>query len=372
LNESEFSLSEVQGKTIETFFDGQNTTDFIAIWQSVKQGLNVEDVVKRKTKFGKEKWWRVNLTPICDEEGNIIKTLYLANDITKQKDYETEITEQSELLKSQEDIIKQDFDNLQNLHETIAKNEAAKNNIINAIDQVFVRLMLNTVGAITETNNTFVRLTGYSNDELIGRKLESLIPEYLIPEQLKLWQNVCNNNTCNYEQNIRKIDGEEIWLLMNYIPVVNELDEVISVSILAADNTVNAQKTIQLKQKLDQLQKQVEIEQTQLLEAANKLKHAEEQLNEHAKNHSESIAVYQNEITAMHNKWSNQLTLAEQKASQNNDSLTALNQKVGTLETKLQQKENEQQKTAVLFDSETEVLYQQWLNHIENITQQNN
>jgi len=78
------------GKNIRSFISPDELNNFEDIWLKVLSGEHYQAVVNYKTRSGRAIWLIMSYTPIRDNHDDIEKVLYLAQDITQQKQAEVE------------------------------------------------------------------------------------------------------------------------------------------------------------------------------------------------------------------------------------------------------------------------------------------
>ena len=107
-------------------------------------------------------------------------------------------------------------------------------------------LLTNTDLVIEYVNPKFVEITGYTNDEVIGKAVSSIKPlENQDPEQI--WANVRSGNIWLGEvMNIRK-DRQPYWASLIISPIINENGEIIHYLLIEQDITQQKELEIELK-----------------------------------------------------------------------------------------------------------------------------
>ncbi len=88
---TEYNQHEVLGKNIKDYISSDQKVDFDIIWDDLMAGQSHHDVIKSKSKTGVDKWYAVSYTPIKNPEGQIIRVIYLADDITDFKKQEFDL-----------------------------------------------------------------------------------------------------------------------------------------------------------------------------------------------------------------------------------------------------------------------------------------
>lgn len=107
-------------------------------------------------------------------------------------------------------------------------------------------LLTNTELVIEYVNPKFAELTGYTNEEVIGKAVSSIKPlENQDPEQI--WTNVRNGNIWMGEvMNVKK-DRQPYWASLIISPIINEDGKIIHYLLIEQDITQQKELEIELK-----------------------------------------------------------------------------------------------------------------------------
>ncbi|MFO8234041.1 MAG: PAS domain S-box protein [Bacteroidales bacterium] len=106
LNTMEYSDGEIKNMNLFELIQPKDLKKIKAIWNKVVQGEKYQGQFKHLTKTGKEVWLQVTITVVNDVYGETAKIIYIAHDITIQKQMEIEKRKQTELLKGQEEELR--------------------------------------------------------------------------------------------------------------------------------------------------------------------------------------------------------------------------------------------------------------------------
>jgi PAS domain S-box-containing protein len=151
------------------------------LWKRIKIEKRLwQGRIKNLAKDGSEYYVDIIIKPILDLDGNIIEFISLSNDITdleKSKEYFKEQHQKGEI----------------NLGESIRIANSYKE----AIDESNIILRMNLDKKIVYANDAFFKISGYTNDELIGK-------DYSFLEHVGLAKNEA-------EKKNRDIFSGEIW-----------------------------------------------------------------------------------------------------------------------------------------------------------------
>ncbi len=104
LNSMNFTLEEIKGVNVLELLQEKEKKELTDIINTVKRGNFYEAVVKRHTKYGKEKWLLATYTPVLDETGETSSILFFATDISRTVAKEQHLQKQFNQLKSDSEI----------------------------------------------------------------------------------------------------------------------------------------------------------------------------------------------------------------------------------------------------------------------------
>jgi methyl-accepting chemotaxis protein len=206
-----YELEEVLGKHHRMFCDPDyaDSDEYAEFWKKLGAGEFNCAEFKRFGKGGKEIWLQASYNPVFDENGVPIRIVKFATDVTAAK--------------------------LQ-----IAEDEG----MIRAIERAQAVIEFELDGTIITANDNFLRIFGYTLDEIRGRHHRMFCdPGYAeSPEYARFWQRLGRGE---YEADeFRRIDknGAEVWLQASYNPILDMEGRPMKVVKLASDITVEVQK----------------------------------------------------------------------------------------------------------------------------------
>lgn len=236
-----YNLEDMVGKSILEFIDENEREDFQKFWKKIARGNPQELIVKRTNKSTGRDIWLINqYNPIFDDKGNVIEILYLAIDITKQK----QIEQEASLL----------------LEET-KKKEIELRGIISGIDRTILRAEYDINGILLDSNEIHQKILGYSLSEMKGKSILEFVRDEKEKEEFnKFWQEIKSGIAKELiVKRENKATGEDIWLINHYNPIIDDSGEIYKILYLAIDIT-EQKKTEEIAQqaltelKLQQLQ----------------------------------------------------------------------------------------------------------------------
>ena len=149
----EYQLEEIQGQHHSLFVDNTEAqgSDYTHFWVRLNSGEFISQEFRRFTKSGKEVWIQATYNPIINSQGQVIKVVKFATDITPQK---------------------------------LAAAEARGQ--INAISKSQAVIEFNLDGTIIDANDNFLNTLGYQLNDIIGQHHRLFVtPEYANSDEYK-------------------------------------------------------------------------------------------------------------------------------------------------------------------------------------------
>ncbi len=165
----DLSLDDILGKSIDEFLDPTENLDLQEVHKGTKKGKKLSRDVKFLKHNNTILWGIINLSPIYNEKNKYIGTLGMLTDITERKYAETELRHSEESLSA----------------------------IFESLDAGVV--IINYSGIITKANTTIKTIYQYSQDELIGKHFEILLPEPARQEHLEFLNEFVKSPNTHYK-----------------------------------------------------------------------------------------------------------------------------------------------------------------------------
>ncbi|MFC4815807.1 MULTISPECIES: ATP-binding protein [unclassified Flavobacterium] len=132
--------------------------------------------------------------------------------------------------------------------ETIKTTEAAYNILFKAIDKSNAIIEFSPKGIIEYANDSFLEIIGYSKEELIGQHHKILLNDTEEEKNNYLFWNSLNAGVFKSGRFKRKHkNGNEIWIQASYSPILNTENEVVKITKIAQNITleINAQRALE-------------------------------------------------------------------------------------------------------------------------------
>ena len=201
-----YSQAEVVGKHHRIFVeaDYRNSPEYSRFWQELKNGVYSSGEYKRIAKDGSDVWIQASYNPILDLNGQTIKVVKYATDITQQKLLDAYYKGQIEAIGKSQAVIEFDVN-----------------------------------GIVEHANENFLSALGYSIDEIKGQH-HSLFVESGYknsPEYKSFWHALSKGEFKAGEFKRLGKGGKVVWIQASYNPIVGLNGEVLKVVKYATDIT---------------------------------------------------------------------------------------------------------------------------------------
>ena len=201
-----YTLNEIQGKHHRMFCEREHvkSLEYQEFWERLGAGAFEQGEYKRLGKGGKEVWIQATYNPILDAEGNPLKVVKFASDVTDEK--------------------------LSNA-ETAGK--------VSAIERSQAVIEFDLEGKVLAANDMFLGLLGYNANEVIGKHHRMFCdPEYTQTEAyLNFWERLGSGVYDSGEYKRVTKDGREVWIQATYNPILDLDGNPIKVIKFATDVT---------------------------------------------------------------------------------------------------------------------------------------
>lgn len=176
------------------------SSDYSAFWKNLAAGKSNKGVFKRIASTGKTVWLNAIYNPILNTNGEVIKVVKFATDITSEQ-------------------------------ETVAQSKG----ILEGIDSTMATVEFTPDGYVTDANENFLTAMKYNLKDIKGLHHSKFVPEKIkqSEEYKTFWKNLAAGNASKgtFERVTSK--GEAIYLAAIYTPLRNSTGDVIKVMKLA-------------------------------------------------------------------------------------------------------------------------------------------
>ncbi len=217
-----YSLEEVQGRHHSMFVDPaqRQSFEYREFWDRLNRGEYQSAEYKRIGKGGKEVWIQASYNPILDLKGKPCKVVKFASDTTQQKLVNADWSGQVAAIGKSQAVIEFQMD-----------------------------------GSITTANNNFLKVVGYSLDEIKGRHHSMFVdPTYRESfEYREFWEKLNRGEYQTSEYKRIGKGGKEVWIQASYNPILDLNSKPFKVVKFAADVTDKYLSAAELRTKVESI-----------------------------------------------------------------------------------------------------------------------
>ncbi len=241
---------DINGKHFTTFITTEKDS------QEYKKFLNAMQLglVFRTTHLVRIKeqefWLSEVLSPIKDANGNVVKILNIATDITDIKKHELELKQNAEELAAQEEELRQNMEEMAATQETIMIKQIEMRALVDAVDDSLISVEYATDGTILHINQNFIDVTGLTADKFIGKNVFDIVGR--TDDFMKTWANLQKGFPFRGEV-IRDLPSGKKTFFATYSPAKDENGNVYKIFYLGQDITKTKELEILATQKAKEL-----------------------------------------------------------------------------------------------------------------------
>lgn len=229
-----YTVEEVEGRHHSMFVDDETarSPEYKAFWETLRRGEFVAAEFKRLGKDGREVWIQASYNPILDADGRPFKVVKFATDVTSQKRKNADVEGQLEAIRKSQGTIEFEMD-----------------------------------GTIIDANENFLRLMGYSLDEVKGRHHSMFVDDEhrQSGEYREFWETLRRGQFVTREFKRFGKDGREVWIQASYNPILDLNDRPYKVVKFATD----VSERVRLEQAAAENSRLAEELTRQIIESAN-------------------------------------------------------------------------------------------------------
>ncbi|MDN5203804.1 PAS domain-containing protein [Fulvivirgaceae bacterium BMA10] len=198
---------EIVGKHHRIFCNEEysQSAEYKRFWEDLAKGKIHSGEFMRFTKKGEEIWINASYNPVKDEQGNVIRIIKIATDIT-----------------------------------SMVAARMVGEHMQEAINTGWASIEFKPDGTILSANKNFLNALGYDNkDEVVGKHHKIFCEQaYAASSEYKrFWENLAEGKIHSGEFKRVTKEGQEVWINASYTPVKDKAGKVTKVIKIAADIT---------------------------------------------------------------------------------------------------------------------------------------
>jgi methyl-accepting chemotaxis protein len=242
-----YSLEELKGKHHSTLVDEQYRTsrEYGELWARLNRGEYIAGEFKRIGRNGKEIWLQASYNAVLDKTGKPIKVVKFAMDVTAEK-----------------------------LKAADAAGQLA------AIDRAQAVIEFELDGTVRTANTNFLRVLGYSLDEVKGRHHSMFVDEQFknSPEYREFWARLGRGEYVAAEFRRITKEGKDVFIQASYNPIFDLNGKPFKVVKYASDVTAQ----VRLRKQLEEVLRGVSRNAQNLASASEELSAVSQQMSANA------------------------------------------------------------------------------------------
>ncbi|WP_243056929.1 PAS domain-containing methyl-accepting chemotaxis protein [Nocardioides sp. SR21] len=215
-----YPLAGVRGKHHRTFCTPEyaESSSYDELWARLRSGAFVQDQFLRVTREGREVWLQATYNPVLDDEGNPVKVVKIAQDVTEAK--------------------------------RIGAEHVGK---MAAIERAQAVIEFDLEGRILTANRNFLDVVGYSLPDLQGKHHKMFVdPEFAqTQEYADFWERLGAGQFEAGEYRRFGKGGREVWLQATYNPILDAKGAPMKVVKFATDVTATKLASAEVQARVD-------------------------------------------------------------------------------------------------------------------------
>jgi len=205
-----YQLDEIRGQHHRLFCppDLLASAEYSRFWQRLASGDSFSDRFMRLAKGGRQVWVEASYLPVKDVEGQVVRVIKLATDITKQ-----------------------------------VQTEQEHQSLLNAIDRSMAVIEFNNSGEIINANENFLQTMGYRLEDVRGKHHSMFCDPHEAGSEAyrRFWQRLNSGEFISDRFKRLSKDGREVWLRATYNPLYDASGKQYGVVKFASDITAQVE-----------------------------------------------------------------------------------------------------------------------------------
>jgi methyl-accepting chemotaxis protein len=237
---SKFSKEELIGKPHHIVRHPEVPSElFRDMWTAIQDGKIFRDVIRNKSKSGHAFWVDAIIAPVAGPDGKPAKYIAIQYDITEQKKKEEELHTAMEQSLAQEEELRQTMEEITATQEEVERKQREMEGQMKAINSISAFVEYRPDGTMLSANDLFLGWVKYKASELEEKHHRILCdPSYARSKKYEdFWANLhAGKPQLGEFKHIAK-DGEEVWMLSSYTPVMDTKGNMLKIIQLASNIT---------------------------------------------------------------------------------------------------------------------------------------
>ena len=231
----QYQKNEIVGRHHRIFVTAADadSEEYHAFWKKLSQGNSFEGEFRRITKGGNRVWIKGMYSPIYDKNGQLIKVVKFAYNITTEKEQRQEMSR----------VAKEVSEQLRIINSTVATIE------------------FDLSGHIRYANDNFLSLMGYNMQEIMGKHHKIFVKKEDVESDhyWDCWRKLGEGESIQGEFERINKGGQKVWIKGIYSTVFDKKGRPLKVIKLAYDITKERLQQLQVAQVSKEMSQQLSI-----------------------------------------------------------------------------------------------------------------
>ena len=178
------------------------SADYSAFWKSLAGGHAHRGAFERVNRAGQRCWLQASYFPVSNSQGDVVKVIKMATDITRER-------------------------------AALTDREAR----ISALDRSLAVIEFQPDGTIVGANENFLSVMGYSLNQIVGKHHRIFCEDRFYAEHTSFWKKLASGEFFSGQFERRDKTGREVWVEATYNPIFDQQGKVYRVIKFASDIT---------------------------------------------------------------------------------------------------------------------------------------
>jgi methyl-accepting chemotaxis protein len=199
-----YRLEDIRGQHHRMFCEPSYAAgpEYAAFWRQLAQGQSQHATFRRLAKSGRVIWLEASYFPVRQADGQVVKVVKLASDVTDS-------------------------------HFALLEKTA----MFTALNHSLAVIEFKPDGTILTANDNFLRTTGYSLAQIQGKHHAMFCTDNFYRENPNFWKQLAAGHFMSGRFERRNSAGERVWVEATYNPIVDADGKVYKVIKFASDIT---------------------------------------------------------------------------------------------------------------------------------------
>ncbi|MCX7605639.1 MAG: PAS domain S-box protein [Bacteroidia bacterium] len=193
------------------------------LFERLRAGETWQEVVSYLNRYNEEIWLQQTITPVRQSDGDIYKFILVAFDITLQKQQETEIQSALLLAREQEQLLRENTEELKRSNENYRVSQLQLSAQLEALNNAAWLFETDGEGKLTYASQSLLEALGYTHEKLLHAHYGALFSERQPIAVLQgHWRSMQSGQIWKSEVELRGSVGQTYWAIMSSTPIIDK------------------------------------------------------------------------------------------------------------------------------------------------------